>query len=76
MPTIAAFDGIRICMYTDDHAPPHIHVLYAEHEALVRISDLTVLAGGLPRAALHNTLTWAAGNQAQLALRWLQLNEE
>lgn len=76
MPTIAEFDGIRICIYGEDHAPPHFHILYAEHEALVRISDLAVMRGGLPRAAQRKALDWAADNQALLALRWVQLNEE
>jgi hypothetical protein len=76
MPTIAEFDGIKICMYADDHAPPHFHILFAGHEALVRISDLTVTGGNVPRTALQKALAWATDNQAALALRWLQLNEE
>ena len=75
MPTIAEFDGIKICMYADDHAPPHFHVLQAEHEALVRISDLGILAGGLPRPTLRKAMAWAQENQPMLALRWLQMNE-
>jgi len=76
MPTIAEFDGIKICMYADDHAPPHFHILFAENEALVRISDLTVTEGSLPRTALKKALAWATDNQPALALKWLQLNEE
>src|SRR4029077_4688113 len=33
MPRISRFYGIAIAMYYNDHAPPHFHVKYAEHEA-------------------------------------------
>jgi thiamine monophosphate kinase len=76
MPTLAEFDGIKICMYAGDHFPPHFHILHAGQEALVRISDLAVMEGALPRMVFRKALAWAADNQAALALRWLQLNEE
>jgi hypothetical protein len=76
MPTIAAFDGIKIILYAADHAPPHFHVIHAEHEAMVRIADLTVIAGEIPRSILRKALDWAEQNQGALALRWVQLNEE
>ncbi|MEO5375749.1 MAG: DUF4160 domain-containing protein [Alphaproteobacteria bacterium] len=76
MPTIAEFDGIRVCIYADDHPPPHFHILHTGRDVAVRISDLAVIAGSLPRPILRRAIEWAAGNQAQLALRWLQLNEE
>ena len=76
MPTIVEFDGIKLCMYAEDHAPPHFHILFAEHEATVRISDLEVTGGSVPRVAMRKALAWATDNQASLALRWIQLNEE
>ena len=36
-------------MYFKDHAPPHFHAIYAEHEAEVEISTGKVLRGSLPR---------------------------
>lgn len=35
MPTISTFYGIIIQMFYGDHAPPHIHVKYSGHEAVV-----------------------------------------
>jgi hypothetical protein len=32
MPTISHFYGIAIRMFYRDHAPPHFHAVYAEHE--------------------------------------------
>ena len=44
MPTISVFYGIVIQMFWRDHAPPHFHALYAEHEALIDLRDLGVIA--------------------------------
>lgn len=38
-------------MYFADHAPPHFHARYAEHEALIAIESGAVIAGSLPRRA-------------------------
>ena len=40
-------------MFWNEHAPPHFHALYGEHEALIDIKKLEVLRGSLPRRA-HN----------------------
>ena len=51
MPRLSQFYGIAIYMYYRDHAPPHFHAIYGEHEATFRIATGTVLAGRLPRRA-------------------------
>lgn len=51
MPRLSEFYGIAIYMYVADHKPPHFHAVYAEHEALVRIDNGTILRGDLPRTA-------------------------
>lgn len=45
MPTISAFYGILIQMFWGDHALPHFHALYAEHEVLIDITTLEVIRG-------------------------------
>ena len=52
MPRIAEFYGIAIYMYHREHAVPHFHALYGEHEAVIAIRGLRVLEGRLPRRAL------------------------
>jgi hypothetical protein len=52
MPTLSTFYGILIQMFWQDHPPPHFHALYAEHEALIDIQTMDVIAGSLPRRAL------------------------
>jgi hypothetical protein len=70
MPTISAFYGILIQIFWNDHAPPHFHALYAEHEALIDIRTLEVIEGGLPRRALALVLEWASAHRAELLENW------
>lgn len=70
MPTISIFYGIIIQMFWDDHAPPHFHALYAEHEVLINISTLEIIKGTLPRRALSLVLEWASEHRAELLEDW------
>ncbi len=70
MPTISTFYGILIQMFWLDHAPPHFHALYAEHEALIDIRTLDVLEGGMPRRALALVLEWAQEHRVELMENW------
>jgi hypothetical protein len=70
MPTISRFYGILIRMYYDDHNPPHIHVVYGEHRALIEIEPIAVLAGGLPARALGMVTEWVQLHQDELLLDW------
>jgi len=70
MPTISAFYGILIQMFWRDHAPPHFHALYAEHEATIDIRTLEVIEGQLPRRALALTLEWAQEHRSELLEDW------
>ena len=53
-------------MFWNEHAPPHFHALYGEHEALIDIKKLEVLRGSLPRRALNLVLDWAELHQQAL----------
>ena len=70
MPTISEFFGILIQMFFNDHAPPHFHAKYAEHEALIRINPLGILKGYLPPKALSLVMEWAALHQQELMEDW------
>jgi hypothetical protein len=70
MPRISEFFGIVIAMYYNDHAPPHFHARYAEHEAEIEIASLDLLNGSLPRRAMALVLEWAAVHRAELRINW------
>lgn len=51
MPVISMFYGLIVAMYyldTKQHQLPHIHVKYAELEAVYQIPDGNLLEGSLP----------------------------
>jgi hypothetical protein len=68
------FAGIIIAMYAADHNPPHVHVMQAEHEALVDIKTGVVLAGSVPVNKLRQALDWIHQNRQALLEKWEELN--
>ena len=77
MPTIQGFDNfaLRICMYADDHAPPHLHVLRNEVECLISIVDFQVLEGEIDRRDYVRVVAWLAANLDHVTAKWRELNE-
>lgn len=75
MPVLMRFGAISVRMYADDHWPPHFHVAGPDFQVLVRISDLTVIAGAARAPQLRDPLRWAAAHRELLALKWTELNE-
>ena len=67
---ISQFYGISICMYYNDHAPPHFHAEYAEDEALFRIDTLQVLQGSVPRRVRALVVEWATLHHDELEANW------
>lgn len=76
MPVISRFFGITIRMHANDHAPPHFHAIYGEHEALVGIDPPDILRGALPRRITAMVLCWAALHRVSLLDNWQRLREE
>ncbi len=58
-----------------DHNPPHFHAIYAEHEALIRISDGLAIRGDLPRTAARLVEQWRVLHRDELASN-LSLSQE
>jgi Domain of unknown function (DUF4160) len=69
MPEISRFLGIVIAMFYNEHAPPHFHAWYGEHEATIRIGDGTV-DGYLPRRARAHVLEWYGLHREELQENW------
>jgi len=75
MPTLQRFGAIVVRMYADDHAPSHFHIEAPDFEVLVRISDLSVIAGEARPAQIADVLRWAERERPTLTLKWAELNE-
>jgi hypothetical protein len=74
MPTLAAFDGIKINAYFGEHLPPHVHAVYGEHEALLRIADSRIHEGLLPAKQLKKAQKWLTENREETLETFLAFN--
>lgn len=70
MPEISRFLGIIIFMYFDEHNPPHFHVKYNEHAAVINIRTLNVSDGHLPARVRGLVEEWAELHQHELLGMW------
>jgi hypothetical protein len=73
MPTLKDFGSFQIVMYFHDHAPPHVHVVSADFEALVSLGDCAVFRGALPPRFRRAALDWIKQNRTPLLAKWEQL---
>jgi len=74
MPSIGRVNGIVFYVYASDHAPPHLHAIYAEHEALLLVDTGALYAGSLPAPQLADAQAWLAANRDAARAAWLRLN--
>jgi hypothetical protein len=75
MPEISRFLGIVVRMYYRDHAPPHFHADYAEHEIEVEI-ETGIVEGRFPRRALRAVLEWYEAHRDELRVNWQLARDE
>ncbi len=69
MPIISSFFGIYVRKYFADHGPPHIHVDYQGHEALVAIAD-----GSISRANCRDApMRWFASGVSTITSSWSRI---
>ena len=73
MPVISMFYGVIVLMYYFDnrkHHQPHIHVQFAEEEAVISIPDGNVIEGSLRTAKLKLVRAWIEIHQDELMANW------
>lgn len=70
MPVISEFYGLSIRIYYKEHNPPHIHVSYGEYSSEIRIDNLEVLRGNLPKRALKLVNERMLIHQKELTEMW------
>jgi hypothetical protein len=70
MPTISVFFGITIRMFFSDHPPPHFHVAYQRHRAVIAVQSGVIFGGALPPAVHRLVREWAGRHRAELTDNW------
>jgi hypothetical protein len=79
MPTVLRFKGFRVVIYTNDHWPPHIHVIGAGREARIALGGVgqwpsIVTNEGLSRRELAAALVEIDRNRELLIERWREIH--
>ena len=72
MPIIARFYGMVVKMYyfSNEHNPPHIHVIYGDYVGVLKILDGEMLQGDLPIRALKIVKEWVNMHSDELLEMW------
>lgn len=70
MPVICEFPGVKICMYYNDHFPPHVHVFAHSFSAVVSIPNGEILKGKLPGGTEARIRKWLHRNTGVLIENW------
>ena len=72
MPEICRFYGIIIRMFLIDreHPPPHFHIKYGEHIAVMELHELNLIEGHLPKRCRQMVRDWAEAHQDELLEMW------
>jgi hypothetical protein len=70
VPLVGRISGAKVYIYYDDHDPPHIHVIHAEHEAEVSIERREIMAGKLPSPLMRRVSEWIRRHRDEIMDRW------
>ncbi len=75
MATIGRVCGLRIVIYSNDHPPPHVHVIGPEREARIALGEegqhpSVITNDGLSRRELAAALIEIDAGDALLRQRW------
>jgi hypothetical protein len=78
MITVLRAYGLRIAIYTDDHPPPHVHVL-GDGEAKIRLVGASgqpevLQAAGMKKSDIAKALKVIAEDQAELLNLWRKMH--
>ena len=79
MPTILRFRGLRVVIYSNDHRPPHVHVIGPAREARIALGDerehpWLMTNQGLSRRQMAEALVEISRNRDLLIQRWREIH--
>jgi hypothetical protein len=75
MPAFFIIEGVKICLFFDDHSPPHFHAFIAEYEAVIEINSTEIMKGDLPENKKRKIMKWAERHKEELMEIWFDLNK-
>ena len=75
MPEIVRLSNYKVCVYADDHLPPHFHIRGRGWDVSVSLKTLTLMAGKGVSHDIDEAIRWAESNVELLYQVWKKLNE-
>jgi hypothetical protein len=77
MPTVHEEAGCKFVIYTNDHAPAHVHVLVGEGRVVIRLKDNFVRETVNVKASeLSKVKRLTAANRDKLYAEWVKIHGE
>ncbi|MCW5696230.1 MAG: DUF4160 domain-containing protein [Bauldia sp.] len=61
-------------VYANDHLPPHFHIVTPDHEALIDLAGMDIVAGVVRGAGARAALVWARANRSTVVAEWNRVN--
>jgi Domain of unknown function (DUF4160) len=75
MPEVVRLSNCKVCVYADDHLPPHFHIRGRGWDVSVNLETLTLMAGRGVSNDIDEAIEWAESNVELLYQVWKRLNE-
>lgn len=75
-PLLDEKEGVRICIYSREHLPPHVHLYYGDDDAVLEIRTGKLLKGYLPAKNVRFVQDWLRIEENRVAVEkfFFQLN--
>jgi hypothetical protein len=67
---VSRFFGMVISLRYDEQMPPHFHVRYGEHRAIVALDTMRLIDGFLSPRVLGFICEWSAVHRSELIRNW------
>jgi microcystin-dependent protein len=75
MPTVLRQDGFAVRIYTNDHLPMHVHILNADAEVLINITEVTIHENRRMQAKdVKRALDVVRNNREYLISEWRRIH--
>lgn len=78
MVTILKHQGFRVVIYTNDHSPPHVHVLRGGGEAVINLRPQGRVelreADGLSKADIRKALELVSSRHGEFLKEWRKIH--
>lgn len=74
MPIIAAFYGVTVRMFYDEHNPPHFHASYQDYTAEFFMNG-DLLKGDMPTKQRKQITAWAKIHEEELLKNWMLMRK-